>query len=61
MSDDISMEDLTKSMKKAKDEFEIAAGLIATALTGVHERLERIERWITESDKGMISQKNQED
>lgn len=51
MSDELNIEDLTKSMKKAKDEFEIAAGLIATALTGVHERLERVERWIEESQK----------
>ncbi len=45
------LEELQGAMKMAKDEFDIATGLLATALTDVHERLERIEKWITESQK----------
>lgn len=51
MSETIDVEALNNAMKKSKDEFDIATGLIANALKDVHERLERIEQWITESQK----------
>ena len=51
MSETIDLEALNTAMNKSKSEFDIATGLIANALTDVHERLERIEQWITESQK----------
>lgn len=49
MSEEVDLKELTTAMKKSKEEFDIATSLIANALKDVHERLERIETCITES------------
>jgi len=53
MSDELNLEELAKALKKSRDEFDIATACLATGLKEIHERIERIERWIAESQKSL--------
>jgi hypothetical protein len=50
MSDDLEgrLTNLCDSMERAEAEYNQSTQCIVDALTGIHERLERIEKWIQE-------------
>jgi len=44
-----------ESMDAAKAEFEQSTQCLVEALTGIHQRLERIEKWIENQEKGIVN------
>jgi len=53
MSEQIN--ELMAELRKSKAEFDIAATCVAQALKVLHERLDKVELWITEDQKPQIN------
>jgi len=45
------LDKLQAELQKSKAEFDILATCLAQALQSLHERLDKVELWITESQK----------
>ena len=48
------LKQLTTELEKSRAEFDILATVLAQALQSLHERLDKVELWITENPKNPL-------